>query len=73
MTAQHLINVEPLRCTALLMAGVADLGTRNLFSKLKDWSRIALRRDKTRRSWMGFAHLAAAVINLRVAEFSHRP
>ena len=45
----------------------------NLFSKLKDWNRIALRRDKTRRSWMGFAHLAAAVINLRVTEFSHRP
>ena len=45
----------------------------NLFSKLKDWGRIALRRDKTRRSWMGFAHLAAAVINLRIAEFSHRP
>ena len=45
----------------------------NLFSKLKDWGRIALRRDKTRRSWMGFAHLAAAVINLHVAKFSHRP
>ena len=44
----------------------------NLFPKLKDWGRIALRRDKTRRSWMGFAHLAATVINLRVAEFSHR-
>ena len=45
----------------------------NLFSKLKDRGRIALRRDKTRRSWMGFAHLAAAVINPRVAEFSHKP
>jgi transposase len=45
----------------------------NLFSSLKDWGRIALRRDKTRRSWMGFAHLAAAIINLRIAEFSHRP
>ena len=45
----------------------------NLFSKLKGWSRIALRRDKTRQSWMGFAHLAATVINFRVAEFSHRP
>ncbi len=44
-----------------------------LFSKLKGWSRIALRRDKTRQSWMGFAHLAAAVINLRVEKFSHRP
>jgi hypothetical protein len=45
----------------------------NLFSRLKDWARIALRRDKTRRSWMGFAHLAASMINLRFAEFSHRP
>lgn len=25
----------------------------NLFSRLKDWSRIALRHDKTRRRWMG--------------------
>lgn len=45
----------------------------NLFSRIKDWTRIALRRDKTRRSWMGFAHLAATMINLRIAEFSHRP
>jgi transposase len=45
----------------------------NLFSRLKDWARIALRRDKTRRSWMGFAHLAAAIINLRIAESGHRP
>jgi len=45
----------------------------NLFSKLKDCDRIALRRDKTRRNWMGFAHLAATIINLRIAEFSHRP
>ena len=44
----------------------------NLFSKLKDWGLIALRRNKTRRSWMSFAHLAAAVLNLRIAEFSHR-
>ncbi len=44
----------------------------NLFSRLKDWVRIALRRDKTRRSWMGFAHLAATILNLRIAEFSHR-
>jgi transposase len=44
----------------------------NLFSRLKDWVRIALRRDKTRRSWIGFAHLAATMINLHIAEFSHR-
>lgn len=43
----------------------------NLFSRLKDCARIALRRDKTRRSWMGFIHLAATMINLRLADFSH--
>ncbi len=43
----------------------------NMFSRLKDSARIALRRDKTRRSWMGFAYLAAAMINLRLAQFSH--
>ena len=44
----------------------------NLFARLKDQAKIALRRDKTRRSWMGFAHLAATMINLRLAKFSHR-
>jgi transposase len=44
----------------------------NLFARLKDKVRIALRRDKTRRSWMGFTYLAATLINLRIAEFSHR-
>ena len=38
----------------------------NAFSRLKDWGRIALRRDKTRQSWIGFAHLAATLINLRI-------
>jgi len=38
-----------------------------LFWKLRDWGRIALRRNKTRRSWMSFAHLAATVIRLRTA------
>ena len=49
------------------------MGIENLFSRLKDFARIALRRDKTRRSWMGFAHLAATMINLRIARFSHKP
>jgi len=44
-----------------------------LFSRLKGWGRIALRRDKTRRSWMGFAPLAATLVNLRVDQFSHKP
>lgn len=43
----------------------------NMFSRLKDCVRIALRRDKTRRSWMGFVYLAAAMINLRLAQFGH--
>ncbi len=43
----------------------------NMFSRLKDFARIALRRDKTRCSWMGFAYLAATIINLRIAQFSH--
>ena len=43
----------------------------NLVSRLRDAARIALRRDKTRRSWMGFVYLAAAIINLRLSRFSH--
>jgi transposase len=43
------------------------------FSSLRDWARIALRRDKTCRSRMGFAHLAAAILNLRLAKAGHRP
>jgi transposase len=43
----------------------------NTFSRLKDYARIARRRDKTRHSWMGFVHLAAAMINIRLDRFSH--
>ena len=42
-----------------------------LSSRRKGAARIALRRDKTRRRWIGFAHMAAAMVNLRLAEFSH--
>jgi len=35
--------------------------------------RTVLRHDNTRQGWMGFANLAATVINLRAADFSHRP
>ena len=45
----------------------------NLFSRFKDFVRIALRRDKTRRSWIDFAHLAATMINLRMGQSGHRP
>jgi transposase len=43
----------------------------NTFSRLKDFARIALRRNKTRRSWQGCAYLAATMINLRLDQFSH--
>ena len=38
----------------------------NVFSRLKDFARLALRRDKTSRSFMGFAHFAAALLNIRL-------
>ena len=41
-------------------------------SKLNDRGRITCRCDKTCRRWMDFAHLTAEVINLRIAEISHR-
>jgi hypothetical protein len=44
----------------------------NLFSRLKDWARIALRRDKTRRSWIGVA-ISPTMNNLCIAASSHRP
>ena len=43
------------------------------FSRLKDYARIALRRDKTRHSWIGFALLTAAMADLRFAKSGHRP
>jgi transposase len=45
----------------------------NVFSRLKDQVQIALRRDKTRLSWMGFAYLAAVMINLQLEKFGHTP
>ena len=36
--------------------GAGEFQRIRLFG-LKDWSRIALRRDKTYQSWMGFAYL----------------
>jgi transposase len=44
----------------------------NVFCRLKDNARLALRRDKTRQSFISFAHLAAILINLRSENFSHR-
>ncbi len=45
----------------------------NAFCRLKDYARLALRRDKTRRSFLGFAHLAATITNLRPLNPGHRP
>ena len=44
-----------------------------LISRLKHFARIALRRDKTRHRWMGFAHLAATMTDLGIIESGHRP
>ncbi len=44
----------------------------NFFCRLKDNARLPLRQDKTRRSFISFAHLAAILINLRSKNFSHR-
>ena len=45
----------------------------NAFCRLKDYARLALRRNKTRRSFLGFAHLAATITNLRPFNSGHRP
>ena len=37
----------------------------NLFCKLKEFKRIALRADKTDQSFAAMIHLAAAIINSR--------
>jgi len=37
----------------------------NFFLRLKDFCRVTMRRDKTAASYIGFAHLAATVINMR--------
>ena len=61
--------LNPPPCDKLIYARRHHI--EKVFSRLKDPARIALRRDKTRLSWMGFALLAAAMINLRLANFSH--
>lgn len=38
----------------------------NVFCRLKDFTRVALRRDKTSTSYEGFVHLAAALVNIRL-------
>ena len=38
----------------------------NLFGRVKDWTRIVLRKDKTSRSYAGFVSLAFALVNMRL-------
>ena len=38
----------------------------NLFCRVKDWTRIILRKDKTSRSYAGFVSLAFALINIQL-------
>ena len=38
----------------------------NLFSRVKDYTRITLRKDKTSRSYAGFVSLAFALINIQL-------
>ena len=40
-------------------------GIENVFCRTKDLIRITLRRDKTSVSYLGFLHLACAVLNIR--------
>jgi transposase len=40
-------------------------GIENVFARAKDLIRITLRRDKTSVSYLGFLHLACAVLNIR--------
>ena len=40
-------------------------GIENVFCRMKDLIRITLRRDKTSVSYLGFLHLACAVLNIR--------
>ena len=38
----------------------------NLFGRVKDYTRIVLRKDKTSRSYAGFVSLAFALINIQL-------
>jgi transposase len=40
-------------------------GVENVFSRMKDLIRITLRRDNTSASYLGYLHLACAVLNIR--------
>jgi transposase len=47
-------------------------GIENVFSRVKDLVRITLRRDTTSISYLGFIHLACAILNIRRDNFLAR-
>jgi hypothetical protein len=42
---------------------ICDQTIENLFCRMKDFTRIVLRKDKTSRSYAGFVSLTLAIIN----------
>ena len=45
----------------------------NMFSRLKDYATISLRRDQPRCHWIGFIHLAANTVNLHSLNSDTQP
>ena len=43
-----------------------DETLENLFGRVKDYTRIILRKDKTSRSYAGFVSLAFTLINIQL-------
>jgi transposase len=66
--AKVVIAQHPRRSSPLDIDGAMDTWRHlieNLFCKLKEFKRIALRADKTDQSFAALIHLAAAIINSR--------
>ena len=55
-----------------MACGGEQLRIENVFSRVKDLVRITLRRDKTSVSYLGFLHLACAILNIRRDNFLAR-
>jgi hypothetical protein len=45
---------------------ICDQTSENLFCRMKDYTRIVLRKDKTSPSYAGFISLAFALINIQL-------
>ena len=45
---------------------ICDQTIENLFCRMKDFTRIILRKDKTSRSYAGFISLALSIINCQL-------